>query len=188
MSAEVLRTGRPVRIEEYSELPGSLAAAAREHGFCRFAGAPIIVDGRVWGLVSTSSPDAPLPDDLEDRLAEFTELVATAIAFCFQAEDGIRVRDVTGVQTCALPICRGATRRAGIPVSARVPPVCAGGCCDPSRRESGGRCGAGCVRLRDPPTASVPRRGPARRRSEERRVGKECRRGVGQERSAERAE
>src|SRR5437773_11558108 len=28
--------------------------------------------------------------------------------FFFQAEDGIRDRDVTGVQTCALPICRGA--------------------------------------------------------------------------------
>src|SRR5207244_5250337 len=26
-------------------------------------------------------------------------------AFCFQAEDGIRVDLVTGVQTCALPIC-----------------------------------------------------------------------------------
>src|SRR5437773_7393161 len=28
--------------------------------------------------------------------------------FFFQAEAGIRVRDVTGVQTCALPICRPA--------------------------------------------------------------------------------
>src|SRR6266705_1157393 len=27
--------------------------------------------------------------------------------FFFQAEDGIRDRTVTGVQTCALPICRG---------------------------------------------------------------------------------
>ena len=26
------------------------------------------------------------------------------LVFFFQAEDGIRVRDVTGVQTCALPI------------------------------------------------------------------------------------
>ena len=26
--------------------------------------------------------------------------------FFFQAEDGIRDRDVTGVQTCALPICK----------------------------------------------------------------------------------
>src|SRR5437773_12464535 len=30
--------------------------------------------------------------------------------FFFQAEDGIRDRDVTGVQTCALPIYRGLRR------------------------------------------------------------------------------
>jgi signal transduction histidine kinase len=80
MSAEVLRTGRPARVEDYADLPGSLAAEAREHGFSRVAGAPIIVGGRVWGVISTSSPRTPLPDQLEDRLAEFTELVATAIA------------------------------------------------------------------------------------------------------------
>src|SRR5437773_11283740 len=33
--------------------------------------------------------------------------------FFFQAEDGIRDRDVTGVQTCALPICASSPRRAG---------------------------------------------------------------------------
>ena len=80
MSAQVLRTGRPARIDDYTNLPGSLASAAREHGFSRVAGAPIMVDGRVWGVISTGSPDAPLADDLEDRLGEFTELVATAIA------------------------------------------------------------------------------------------------------------
>jgi signal transduction histidine kinase/uncharacterized protein YoaH (UPF0181 family) len=79
MSA-VLRTGRPARVEDYTGLPGSLAAEARKHGFNRVVGAPIIVDGRVWGVISTSSPDAPRIDHLEDRLAEFTELVATAIA------------------------------------------------------------------------------------------------------------
>src|SRR5437867_8572418 len=30
--------------------------------------------------------------------------------FFFQAEDGIRVRTVTGVQTCALPISQGGTQ------------------------------------------------------------------------------
>src|SRR5437667_12853173 len=36
--------------------------------------------------------------------------------FFFQAEDGIRDRDVTGVQTCALPICaRHCTWRKDIP-------------------------------------------------------------------------
>ncbi len=79
MSAEVLRTGYPVRMEDYDDVSGSLAAAARQHGFSRIAGAPIIVAGRVWGVICTASPDAPLPDHAEDRLAEFTELVATAI-------------------------------------------------------------------------------------------------------------
>src|SRR5437773_7132154 len=32
-------------------------------------------------------------------------LVVSFFFFFFQAEDGIRDRDVTGVQTCALPIC-----------------------------------------------------------------------------------
>jgi signal transduction histidine kinase len=80
MAREILCTGRPQRVEDYAGLPGTLAAEARAAGFDRVAGAPIIVDGRVWGMIATSSPDAPLPDDLEERLAEFTELVATAIA------------------------------------------------------------------------------------------------------------
>src|SRR5437773_10114680 len=32
------------------------------------------------------------------------------MVFFFQAEDGIRDRDVTGVQTCALPICNASPR------------------------------------------------------------------------------
>src|SRR5262245_9993120 len=81
VAAEVLRTGRPVRLEDYTDLPGTLAHEAREHGWTRTAGAPIVVDGRVWGLVATSGPpDERLPEELEDRLAEFTELVATGFA------------------------------------------------------------------------------------------------------------
>jgi GAF domain-containing protein len=92
-SAEFLRTGRPARVEDYGGLTGSLAAEAREYGFNRVAGAPIIVDGRVWGVISISSPDAPLPDHLEDRLAEFTELVATAIANSQAREDFTRLAE-----------------------------------------------------------------------------------------------
>src|SRR5699024_12018755 len=32
--------------------------------------------------------------------------IGMCIIFFFQAEDGIRDRNVTGVQTCALPICK----------------------------------------------------------------------------------
>ena len=80
VSAEVLRTGRPAKIEDYAGLEGPLAAEARRVGFDRVAGAPIMVGGRVWGVILTSSSDAPLPDGVEDGIAAFTELVATAIA------------------------------------------------------------------------------------------------------------
>jgi len=93
VSAEVFRTGRAARIEDYTHLPGSLAAEAREYGFFRVAGAPIIVDGQVWGVISTSSPDEPLAEGLEDRLAEFTELVATAIANSQAREEVTRLAE-----------------------------------------------------------------------------------------------
>jgi signal transduction histidine kinase len=80
MAARVLETGRPARVDDYALLPGALAAEARESGLVRTAGAPILVEGRVWGVMAAASPDAPFADDLEDRLTEFTELLATAIA------------------------------------------------------------------------------------------------------------
>jgi signal transduction histidine kinase len=44
-------------------------------------GTPIIVEGRLWGVITVSSTlERPLPLDTEERLASFTELVATAIA------------------------------------------------------------------------------------------------------------
>jgi PAS domain S-box-containing protein len=77
----VLETGAPVRIDDFATLPGVTAAAARDTGIYACAGAPIIVDGEVWGAMSADSTDRiPLPDEIEDRLAEFTELVATAIS------------------------------------------------------------------------------------------------------------
>ncbi|WP_345468960.1 AAA family ATPase, partial [Actinoallomurus oryzae] len=41
---------------------------------------PIVVEGRVWGAIGVGSGREPLPQDTEQRLADFTELVATAIA------------------------------------------------------------------------------------------------------------
>ncbi|WP_329262453.1 nitrate- and nitrite sensing domain-containing protein [Streptomyces pseudovenezuelae] len=43
-------------------------------------GAPIVVDDRLWGFVLVASPLDVLPAGTESRLADFTELVATAIA------------------------------------------------------------------------------------------------------------
>src|SRR3954467_1660583 len=93
MVAQVHRTGRPARIENYTNLPGALAAGARESGLNATAGAPIIVDGAVWGAMGVSSPDAPLPDHVEDRLADFTSLLAAAIANTESREELARLVD-----------------------------------------------------------------------------------------------
>ena len=74
----VRETGRPARIDGYE---GEMAVWAREFGIRSTVGAPITVGGRLWGfvLVASTSEDPP-PPGTEERLAEFTELVATAIA------------------------------------------------------------------------------------------------------------
>jgi PAS domain S-box-containing protein len=81
VTAQVLKTGRPAKIEDFSNLTGSIAEAAVRSGIGARAGAPIIVDGKIWGVMLADAAGAEsLPDDIEDRLAEFTELVATAIS------------------------------------------------------------------------------------------------------------
>jgi signal transduction histidine kinase len=80
LAARVRQTGRAGRTEDYSDQRGVFAARAREMGLYSIAAAPIIVDGAVWGLVTIASTDGPIPDHAEDRLAEFTELLGTAIA------------------------------------------------------------------------------------------------------------
>jgi signal transduction histidine kinase len=78
----VFETGRPARVDGYADASGPLGAFAAERGVRSAAGTPVIVEGRLWGLVVVGSRSAekPLPADAEARLASFTELVATAIA------------------------------------------------------------------------------------------------------------
>ena len=68
------------RIDEYSQLEGEIVEAVRRAGIRSTVGIPIVVAGRVWGamVVSTTEQD-PLPLGTEARLADFTELLATAI-------------------------------------------------------------------------------------------------------------
>src|SRR5205823_7661539 len=87
-------------------------------------------------------------------------LVFFVFFFFFQAEDGIRDKLVTGVQTCALPIWppamgRRQAHRHGSTLP--QPPVQAW------------------VATLMRPCSTVTRTVPSRSRSEERRVGKECR-------------
>jgi PAS domain S-box-containing protein len=87
----VARSGRSARVE-YENVPGEIAATlVREAGIRAAVGVPVVVDGRVWGVMMALSTDAaPQPADAEERLAGFTELVATAIANT-QARDELRL-------------------------------------------------------------------------------------------------
>src|SRR5256886_10375314 len=92
--------------------------------------------------------------------------VVVCVFFFFQAEDGIRDLTVTGVQTCALPICaRAGPGGARVRHSARAPVPRGRGVLHRYRSGDHGH-----------PLGGPPRHrlGQARR-SEERRVGKECR-------------
>jgi len=75
----VLRTGRPVRVDDYTKVSGPLAAALHDHGIRSAAAGPIVVDGRTWGAMAVASQRILLPG-AEDRVAQFAELVSTAIS------------------------------------------------------------------------------------------------------------
>ena len=77
----VFETGRSARIDHYLDATGEPAAAARRWGLRASVGAPVNVQGKLWGVIYAASiSDEPLPADTEARLANFTELLATAIA------------------------------------------------------------------------------------------------------------
>jgi GAF domain-containing protein len=81
VGAKVLETAGPARIDDYTGLHSTAAAAMRKASVNSVVGAPILVEGRVWGVIDVGSTDGtPVPEGTEGRLAEFTELVATAIA------------------------------------------------------------------------------------------------------------
>jgi signal transduction histidine kinase len=53
-----------------------------ELGIGEVVGAPVVVDGRLWGaiIVGLMKGRPPLPDEMLERLSAFTDLLATAIA------------------------------------------------------------------------------------------------------------
>jgi PAS domain S-box-containing protein len=81
VTAIVRRTSRPARQDSYEDSAVSVAALARTLAFGSAVGAPIVVEGRLWGAMVAAWRQAGRPTaDTEARIAQFTELVATAIA------------------------------------------------------------------------------------------------------------
>ena len=96
-AASILETGRSARADDYSGVEGRIAAAFRSGGFRSTVGVPIVVDGAVWGQLCIGATNAePLRADAEDRMRDFTELVAIAIS---NAESRDRLRRLAEQQT-----------------------------------------------------------------------------------------
>jgi len=77
----VLRSGSPQRVDRYQETSGHLSETLQRSGYQAAVAAPVLVGGRLWGALGAATrSDEPLPDGLEQRLCDFAELVAQALA------------------------------------------------------------------------------------------------------------
>ncbi len=110
-TAQVCRTGLPARVDYTQPTQGPLAAAARAAGGRSAVGVPVVVDGALWGVVTVGTRGTePLPADLEDRLAKFTQLLATAIANSEAHEQLARLADEqAALRRVATLVAEGAT-------------------------------------------------------------------------------
>jgi signal transduction histidine kinase len=72
VTSMVRRTERPARIEQYEGALVGVRAAV---------GAPIVVEGRLWGVIIANwTGEQSPPADTEERMAKFAQLLDTAIA------------------------------------------------------------------------------------------------------------
>jgi signal transduction histidine kinase len=83
ITARVLNSGMPSRVESIEDLHTDFAKERwAELGIQASIGAPILVDGCIWGVITASrtTVDDPFPPGAEQRLGDFAALVAQAIA------------------------------------------------------------------------------------------------------------
>ena len=68
------------RVDDYAEIAGEAARLTRIAGYRSSVMAPITADGRLWGALAVFSATADhFPADAQQRLADFTSLVALAL-------------------------------------------------------------------------------------------------------------
>ncbi|MEA2295277.1 MAG: hypothetical protein QOE86_2916 [Solirubrobacteraceae bacterium] len=78
----VFRTGRSARVDGHdrSAPAGPLVEYLRRVGNSSVVASPIVVESHRWGAIVVSTRHQPLPADTEQRMANFSELVAIVIA------------------------------------------------------------------------------------------------------------
>ena len=99
--ARLHRTAAAARVEDYADLGGDVSRIVRPFAIRSSVGAPVLLDGRVWGAVVALSPRrAAIPDDAEERLVRFAELVDLSVrnaAHLAELEDRAASDPLTGL-------------------------------------------------------------------------------------------
>ena len=82
VATAVYHTGRSARKDQadYETAKGPIGATLTELHISSVVAAPIVVEDNLWGAIVVIDASERLPPDSEERVAKFTELVATAIA------------------------------------------------------------------------------------------------------------
>ena len=81
VSSLVRDTERPARLERSEPADAAVAELAEVLGAGTAVGAPIVVDGRLWGVIHADwNPEKSPPADTEGRMEQFAQLLETAIA------------------------------------------------------------------------------------------------------------
>jgi PAS domain S-box-containing protein len=78
--SKVVRTGRSARVDDYSRASEYVNRRTQRLGIRCAVAVPIMVGGALWGAIAAGANREPFPADAEQRMADFTELLATAIA------------------------------------------------------------------------------------------------------------
>jgi signal transduction histidine kinase len=81
VAPRVRRSGRTVRVDDYSGFDDELARRLKATGIRSAVGAPIIVAGRLWGaVIASDARPYHLPANAEMRLSAFAQLITDALA------------------------------------------------------------------------------------------------------------
>jgi signal transduction histidine kinase len=93
IAASVLDQLGPVRVDSFVGAGGSIAEEAQALGIRSSVGCPVLVEGRLWGVIAASSKrEGAFPPETESQIGEFTDLVATAVANADSREELIASR------------------------------------------------------------------------------------------------
>ncbi len=76
----VRETSRSARFDTDDPTSANTSSLVRTAGIRSAVASPIVVEGELWGAITAASMHGPLAPAAEQRLTEFTELVATAVA------------------------------------------------------------------------------------------------------------